>query len=142
MYSQLYYYTVLEIIALFIKTIHVNIKDNDNADTLTVSHLLLSNSSMLLYSLFYFIINGLILYVLCSFSLDFFAWMFVGLVIIVLCIRIFFLVALLISKVIDVPVTPVNNTTKPKIASITLNSDVTMDSKLIPTTEEILSLYT
>ena len=53
-----------------------------------------------------------------------------------------FLVALLISKVIDVPVTPVNNTTKPKIASITLNSDVTMDSKLIPTTEEILSLYT
>jgi|SaaInlStandDraft_1057018.scaffolds.fasta_scaffold361846_1 hypothetical protein len=142
MYSQLYYYTVLEIIALFIKTIHVNIKDNDNADTLTVSHLLLSNSSMLLYTLFYFIINGLVLYVLCSFSLDFFAWMFVGLVIIVLCIRIFFLVALLISKVIEVPVTPVNNTTKPKNASITLNSDVTMDTELIPTTEEILSLYT
>ena len=142
MYSQLYYYTVLEIIALFIKTIHVNIKDNDNADTLTVSHLLLSNSSMLLYTLFYFIINGLVLYVLCSFSLDFFAWMFVGLVIIVLCIRIFFLVALLISKVIEVPVTPVNNTTKPKNASITLNSDVTMDTELIPTTEDILSLYT
>ena len=51
MYRQLYYLIIIEIISLFVKTIHVNIKDTNTIQKIKLSHVLSSNASMLFFSL-------------------------------------------------------------------------------------------
>ena len=97
MYRQLYYLIIIEIISLFVKTIRVNIKDNNTIQKIKISHVLSSNASMLFFSLLYFIMHGIIIYVLCSYNLDIFAWIYLGSGVLVLCIRILSLVSSLLS---------------------------------------------
>jgi len=98
MYRQLYYLIIIEIISLFVKTIRVNTKDNTNKQKITLLHVLISNASMLFFSLFYFIMHGIIIYVLCSYNLDIFAWIYLGAGILVLVIRILLLLSSLFSS--------------------------------------------
>ena len=102
MYQQLYYLIIIEIISLFVKTIHVNTKDNNHKEKITLSHILISNASMICFSLLYFIMHGIIIYVLCSYNLDIFAWIYLGLCLLVLCIRIFLLLSPLLSNAVPV----------------------------------------
>jgi|TARA_B110001450_G_scaffold242007_1_gene251919 hypothetical protein len=142
MYPQLYYYTIVEIITLFVKTIHINTKDNDSIDTVNIGTLLVTNSSMLLYTLFYFIINALILYMLCSYNLQTIAWVYFSITVVVLCIRIYNLLSSLISKVVNVPKPKVEQTlSDPNLLDTIAKAGVSMDPNSIPSLENITKLY-
>ena len=91
-YIQLKYYTFIHIIVLFIVTIYMNIKDNDNMDMLKPLPVIISNITILGYSLLLFIIHTFILFLLCAYNLSIIAWIFIILVIvIVICCVLFIL---------------------------------------------------
>jgi hypothetical protein len=170
MYRQLYYLIIIEIISLFVKTIRVNTKDNTNKQKITLLHVLISNASMLFFSLFYFIMHGIIIYVLCSYNLDIFAWIYLGAGILVLVIRILLLLSSLFSsgtsgtsipmQYPDMPspqIQPTNNALNTMLSNnlglplasnptkdglnLVFNTDIHPDKKLFPTKKKIKDLY-
>ena len=167
MYRQLYYLIIIEIISLFVKTIRVNTKDNTNKQKITLLHVLISNASMLFFSLFYFIMHGIIIYVLCSYNLDIFAWIYLGAGILVLGIRILLLLSSLFSSGTSIPmqypgvpspqIPPTNNALNTMLSNnlglplasnptkdglnLVFNTDIHPDKKLFPTEKNIKDLY-
>ena len=167
MYRQLYYLIIIEIISLFVKTIRVNTKDNTNKQKITLLHVLISNASMLFFSLFYFIMHGIIIYVLCSYNLDIFAWIYLGAGILVLVIRILLLLSSLFSSGTSIPmqypgvpspqILPTNNALNTMLSNnlglplasnptkdglnLVFNTDIHPDKKLFPTEKNIKDLY-